>query len=133
MQALHLLAVEHLYPRVPVGASLALGPTFAASELCNADADVIFDGCLLDIKTRLGDKTARGGRSDSVSLQDLYQLLGYVLFDRPDEFGIEQVGIYSARYAHLMTCPIDTFLATLAGAPVDLAPERELTWALLQG
>ena len=63
MQALHLLAAEHLYPRVPVGASLALGPTFASSELCNADADVIFDGCLLDIKTRLGDKTARG-RSD---------------------------------------------------------------------
>lgn len=132
MQALHLLAAEHLYPRVPVGASLALVPTFAASELCNADADLIFDGCLLDIKTRLGDKTTRG-RSDGVSLQDLYQLLGYVLFDRPDEFGIEQVGIYSARYAHLVTWPIDTFLATLAGQPVDLAAERELTWGLLQG
>lgn len=131
-QALHTLAREHLYPQVPSNALLALGPTFAASHLCPADADLVYDGCLVDIKTHLGAKS-KIGRSDGLSLADIYQLLGYALFDRADEFAISRVGIYSARYAHLMTWDLRTFLDTLAGRPVDLMVERRRVWAMLGG
>lgn len=132
MTSLQSYAVDHLYPSLPSDGALALGPTFAASRLCSADADVIVDGLLLDIKTHLGGKS-KTGRRDGLSLHDTYQLLGYVLFDRPDEFGIKRVGIYSARYAHLATWDLSEFLTTLGGGPVDLAAERQKIWEFLGG
>lgn len=132
MQALESQAVDHLYPYLSKAKALALGPTFAASRLCSADADLIADGLLLDLKTHLGSKS-KTGRSDGLSLLDTYQLLGYVLFDRPDEFDINQVGIYSARYAHLVTWDLDEFMTKLAEGHVDLAAERVTTWELLGG
>ena len=121
MKALHSHAVDHLYPHLPRGDALALGPTFDGSTLCPADADLITDGLLLDIKTHLGGKT-KTGRTDGLSLMDAYQLLGYVLFDRPDEFAINRVGIYSARYAHLTTWDLSDYLSSLAGGTVDWPP-----------
>lgn len=132
LRELHRHAATHLYPEIPVGARLALGPTFAASRLCSADADMIFDGCLLDIKTHLGPKS-KGVRYDALSLQDAYQLVGYALFDHPDEFAIREVAIYSGRYAHFVRWDLQKYLDVLAGRPVDLATERAKVWALLGG
>ena len=120
--------LPHLHPPVHVG------PLFDGSALCNADADLICDGTLLDIKTHLGRKNPRTGvRSDSLSLVDLYQLIGYALFDRSDHYRIDSVGIYSARYGRLVSWPLPDILQALAGTAVDLAAERAAVWRLLGG
>ena len=132
LRALHRIAQERLFAELPLAGSLALGPTFDASALCPADADLIIDGLLLDIKTHLGPKS-KTGRTDALSLQDAYQLIGYALFDRSDHFDLNQVGIYSARYGHLVRWKLPTFLEVLAGRAVDIAAEREHVWTLLGG
>ncbi|MFD5176062.1 hypothetical protein ACFWM1_09655 [Nocardia sp. NPDC058379] len=120
--------LPHLHPpSVP-------GPTFDASVLCNADADIISDGLLLDLKTHLGPKNQRTGtRTDSLTTTDLYQVIAYALFDHTDSYRLTDVGIYSARYGHLATWPLPTLLDTLAGHPIDLADERDTVWTLLGG
>ncbi|WP_153348830.1 hypothetical protein [Nocardia aurantia] len=112
--------------------AVALGPAFAGSRWCAADADVIVDGTLIDVKTRMGNRNKKSGvRSDSLPRNDIYQLLGYVLFDRPDEYRLTEVAVYSARYATLHRWPLQQLLDTLAGEPVDLAAERAAVWELL--
>lgn len=132
---LDAVAKEHLFPVLPESpSSVAIGPTFEASRLCHADADLVVDGLLLELKTRLGAKDQRTGeRRDSLSLIDLYQLLGYVLFDRPDELRIREVGFYSARFGHLQVWPVEQLLNSLAMEQVDLAAEREHVWQILGG
>jgi hypothetical protein len=111
---------------------VALGATFAASRVCPADADMIVDGTLIESKTRLGNKNKRSGvRSDSLPRNDIYQLLGYVLFDDEDRYGVTEVALYSARYATLHRWAVQELLDTLAGEPVDLAAERATVRKLL--
>ncbi|MGL5851557.1 MAG: hypothetical protein ACRCZD_12315 [Phycicoccus sp.] len=132
MHEMGQLAAGALLPQL--GRPLHLGPTFDGSSLCSADADLIADGLLLDIKTRLGSTNARSGeRYDNLPLLDIYQVLAYALFDYSDTYRITKVGIYSARYGTLVTWPISDTLETLAGEPVDLARERSVVWRLLGG
>ncbi|MER5337952.1 hypothetical protein [Micromonospora sp. NPDC002717] len=102
----------------------ALGPTFAGSSLMNADADLIAAGLLLELKTGLGSKRRDGTRRSSLAAPTIMQLLGYVLLEFADEFAIETVGVYNARYAHLAAWCLPELLAELAGRPVDLKKER---------
>lgn len=127
------VALTRLHPHVVgPGRDLHLGPTFAASTLCAADADLVCDGLLLEVKTRLGSKRpGTGQRYTTVSLADLYQLLGYALFDTDDTFGLTAVGWYAARYGHLVTWALPEFVDELAGRAVDLAEERALVHDLL--
>jgi hypothetical protein len=134
LRNLHKVAKERLLPTILPATRLHLGPTFDGSTLCPADADLIHDGRLLDIKTHLGALNKKtGARSDSLALTDLYQVLAYALFDRSDRYGIRSVGIYSARYGALVTWPLAEVLETMAGGAVDLAEEREVVWGLLDG
>jgi hypothetical protein len=111
-----------------------VGPVFDGSALCNADADLICGGLLLDIKTHLGRKNPRTDvRSDSLALIDLYQLVAYALFDRSDAYRISSIGIYSARYGTLATWPLIDALQILSDSEIDLARERETVWRLLGG
>lgn len=111
-----------------------IGPIFDGSGLCAADADIIAGDLLVDLKTRLGDKVKRaGGRSDTLRIQDLLQLVGYALFDRSDAYGIARVGIYSARFGRMVVWGLDEMLEKLAGRPVDLSDMRERVWAVLGG
>jgi hypothetical protein len=89
----------------------AIGPTLAGSALIAADADLIAGGLLADLKT---------SKKLSLGVTDLFQLLGYTLLDYDDEFGINMVGIFSARYAYLATWDIGGLLGELAGQPVSL-------------
>jgi hypothetical protein len=134
LAALHEIATTALYPHLTGSSETHLGPSFDGARWCPADADVISAGRLLDLKTNLGalDKNT-GTRSDRLPLQHLYQLLGYVLFDRSDTYGLHTIGIYSARYGHLTWWTLDMALEALAGAPIDLQTEREHVWALLTG
>lgn len=110
------------------------GPTFVASRLCQADADLIHDGTLYEFKTRLGTKKKpTGERVDALQLIDLYQAITYALFDTRDEFGITTIAVYSARYGRHTRWPLDDLLATLAGRTIDIAEERAHVWNLLGG
>ncbi|GIF63901.1 hypothetical protein Ais01nite_19360 [Asanoa ishikariensis] len=111
----------------------ALGPTFEGSRLMKADADLVAAGLLLELKTGLGSKRPDGTRRSSLEAATIMQLLGYVLLDFSDEFAIEAVGVYNARYAHLATWPLPDLLTELAGGPVDLEKERAGFRDLLAG
>jgi hypothetical protein len=99
---------------LPSGA--ILNPTFDGSAwIGGADADLIVDGCLLEIKT----STKTGWSSEWIR-----QLLGYVLLDLSDQHGIESVGLYLARQGLLLRWPLPELLWELAGEPVDLETWR---------
>lgn len=51
-------------------------------------------------------------------------MLGYVLQDLDDFYGLEAVGVYQARYGHLVLWPLPELLEDLAGQPVDLSEVR---------
>ncbi|MGY5210088.1 hypothetical protein [Nocardia gipuzkoensis] len=125
LRALYMLGITELADLLsPPPEAVALGPTFTASRFCGADADIIIDGVLLELKARLGTAKKSGERSDSLSLADIYQVIGYALFDTTDAFRIHTVALYSARYGVLHRWPLQQLLDTLAGEPIDLATER---------
>ena len=135
MRTLYQLALAELADFLSATTPVAvLGPTFSASKLCAADADLIVDGVLIEVKTRLGVANRRTGqRSDSLPLPDIYQMIGYALFDTTDTFAIHTAALYSARYGALHTWPLQHLLDTLADEPIDLAAERAHVWKLLGG
>ena len=111
---------------------VAVGPTFAGAAYCPADADLLICDLLPEIKTRLGVPDRRSGqRHDRLSAADLYQLLGYALFDHSDAYAIRRLGLYSARYGHLAEWGLGALANELAGRPVDLAAERARVWEML--
>ncbi|HEY0889510.1 MAG TPA: hypothetical protein VGE38_07860 [Nocardioides sp.] len=109
------------------------GPTFTASALCHADADLIHNGTLYEFKTRLGTKKPNGARVDVLPLIDLYQAVAYALFDTHNAFGITHIAIYSGRYGRHTNWPLDDLLETLAGRTINIAQERATVWHLLGG
>ena len=83
-----------------------LNPKFLGSpDVGGADADLIIDGCLIDIKTKMNpmDKLA----------PVLYQLLGYALLDYADVHEIQEVGIYFARQAVLVRWALTDLIRVL--------------------
>ena len=84
-----------------------LNPTFTGSlDVGGADADMVVDGCLIDIKASI---------SPQIRAEYLYQLVGYVLLDYDDRLHIDSVGIYMARQGLLFTWPVLDFLRQLSG------------------
>jgi hypothetical protein len=79
---------DHLSIR---GASeLHIGPTFAQSlPLGGADADLIYDSTLLDLKST--------SRAQIVGRNEIWQLLGYLLADTDDLYKITRVGFAALR------------------------------------
>ncbi len=99
------------------------GPNFAGSRsVGGADADLIIDGLLLDLKA--------SRNVSAYSLADLYQLAGYALLDYPDEHRITRVGFYLARIGHLVSWPVADYFRLL-GARKSLAELRADTQNLL--
>ena len=91
----------------------AIGPVFAGSEIMRGDADLIAGGLLTELKTTT--------KKPSLGVTDLWQVLGYVLMDYVDEFGITDVALFSARYGYLAQWNLDVLLPQLAGRPVTVA------------
>jgi hypothetical protein len=92
-------------------------PTFSASiDLGGADADLVVDGRLLDIKTKLHGDIRR---------VDLWQLLGYALGDYDDAHDITEVGLYFSRQGVQVAWGIDTLMELMSGAPQDLSEMRQ--------
>ncbi len=105
--------------------SVVIGPAFAGSrDVGGADADLILDGCLVEVKTTTGSATAG---------DTLHQVVAYALLDYENKYGIEEVAIYSARQGALARKPLSQALHALAGRPVDVAKVRADLADWLQG
>jgi len=84
-----------------------LNPTFIGSAYVGgADADLVVDGCLIDIKT---------STFPQIKAEYLHQLAGYLLLDFDDKLHIDAVGIYMARQGELVQWPALDFLHELTG------------------
>ena len=98
--------------------SVMSGPTFAGSgRVGGADADVLVGGLLIDIKASVNPRTSRK--------EIPYQLIGYVLLDFDDVYGITSAGLFLARQGTLISWELPALL-TLFGArhPVQELRER---------
>lgn len=97
-----------------------LNPTFDGSIFIGgADADLIIDGCLVDIKATVNPRTEAGW---------LYQLLGYVLLDWHDEYQIKEVTIYFARQAFLLKWNLSDILRDITGQPQPSLAQLRQEW-----
>lgn len=89
---------------------LTFNPGFEQSvELGGADADLIADGTLLDLKSKSSGSV--------VGRPELWQLLGYAFADTPDEYAIRSVGISALRWRSRATWPITDLLETIGSGP----------------
>jgi len=93
---------------------IVLNPKIEGSgEVGGADADLILDGCLLEIKALINPI-----RDSARFRETLHQLLGYVLLDYGDHYKIRDVGIYLARQRVLLRWPLKALMMTMAGLPI---------------
>jgi hypothetical protein len=91
-------------------AELHIGPTFAQSgPLGGADADLIYDDTLLDLKST---STAR-----VLGRIELWQLLGYLFADADNAYRIRQVGFGALRRRRSIFWPSQELIDLLAGRP----------------
>lgn len=89
---------------------LHIGPNFAQSgPLGGADADLIYDGTLLDLKST---STAR-----VLGRIELWQLLGYFFADTGDAYRIRQAGFSALRRRRSIFWPSQELIDMLAGRP----------------
>lgn len=94
-----------------------LNPEFIYSHMVQgADADLIVNGMLIDIKTTIRPRLAEDW---------IWQLLGYVLLDRFDQHEIRHVGIYMARQGILIWWELDEMIEGLSGKSQRLEELRE--------
>ena len=100
------------------GADAILNPSFAGSDhVGGADADLIVDGCLWELRTTKKRK-AQGIW--------LYQLLGYVLLDYDNEYAIDSVGFLLPRQKTHVSWPVHELIAELSRRDdLDLSDLRE--------
>lgn len=96
----------HFYENTPdlTSTKAILNPDFEGSKDLPADADLILDGYLFDIKATINPK---------VTSELLYQLLGYILLDYSDSYSISGAGFYFARQGLWLHWPLDQFLKEL--------------------
>ncbi|MCX4673545.1 hypothetical protein OG453_44115 [Streptomyces sp. NBC_01381] len=78
-------------------------PVFAGScDVGGADADFIAAGMLIDCKATINPQ-----RIDASAVR---QLAGYLLLDYPNEYRMEQIGVYLSRQGRLVSWPVTEFL-----------------------
>ena len=102
--ALTAAAVDSLGPML--GQRIFANPTFAGSpDVGGADADLIVDSCLIDIKTT---------KSHGLDRAMVYQLVGYLLLDYEDEYAIRDIGFYLSRVPALIRWPAEAAIASMS-------------------
>jgi hypothetical protein len=106
IKSMHTLMDKNLFT---AKSKCYFNPTFGLGSVLvgGADADLIIDNTLIDIKTT---------KHLSLERKDLNQILGYYILsliggvnDKPDDRPIENIGIYFARYGELWTVPLKEF------------------------
>jgi hypothetical protein len=87
---------------------LFIGPVFAQSlALGGADADIIYDGTLVDLKST--------AQARVVGREELWQLLGYLFADTDDAYRVERVGIVALRRRRTFIWSSQDLIDALAG------------------
>ena len=92
-------------------------------DVGGADADLVVDSCLIDIKASVNPQ---------IKAEYLYQLAGYLLLDYDDALHINSMAIYLARQGILFAWPVADFLQKLTGEDVSLAKLRQEFQVLCQ-
>jgi len=88
---------------------VVLNPSFEGSgAVGGADADLILNHCLLEVKATISFKRSRP--------EWLYQLLGYTLLDFSNQYEIASVGFYLPRQVQYIRWPLSRFLSTFMGS-----------------
>jgi hypothetical protein len=107
-----------LIPQLTARAGLwVVGPTFAGSAIIGgADGDLIAAGLLLELKT---------SSKLTLTVKDLFQVIGYALLDFDDQYKLAELGIFSARYAYLATWALGALLGELAGHQASIQSVRQ--------
>jgi hypothetical protein len=112
-------------PELMTSTQRIFNPTFAASiGLMGADADLVVDGRLLDIKTKLHGDIRR---------VDLWQLLGYALGDWNDAHGITEAGFYFSRQGVQVAWDVSTLMELMSNAPQNLGEMRQRFRGVVEG
>ena len=92
-----------------IGGKATLNPTFDGSlAIGGADADLIVDGLLVELKTTSQDSFER--------VDHVYQLLGYALLDYSNVYAIDRAAVYLARRGVLVSWEINELLETCCTA-----------------
>lgn len=96
-----------------LGRPTILNPTFDGSAHvggadADADADMIVDDCLVDVKLTIDSGLKKLGAW-------LYQLLGYTLLDYSDRYGIRNVALYMPRQRTWFRWSIEDLMEKLGG------------------
>lgn len=98
--ALSKLGIDTLLELNPV--NIDVNPTFLYSKLYGgADADLIIDDILIDIKTTIVDQFTK---------DYIHQLIGYYTLCKLENKNINKIGIYFARHNHLELIDIDKLI-----------------------
>lgn len=95
-----------------------------SNDLGGADADVIVDSTLLELKTV---------KTPVLNKITVWQILGYLLADTTDRHEIREVGWYFSRHGYLWRLPVEELLARLHGGTLDLTSAREQFADILHG
>ena len=102
----------------PPARNMDCGVVFDGSRFVGgADADIILDGCLWDVKT-----TERPRRGFPLALR---QLIGYALLDWNDTYGLEGVGLYFARQGVWLRWNLRDLVRQTATSGASLSKLRE--------
>ena len=100
------------------------GPTFPDLDI-TADADIVVDGLLLDIKSTQ--------HPHHLSMNAAWQLLGYLLLDTVDRYQIDTLGLYLTRSGVLVSWPVEEYLTLLGTRRRELPELRTVLAELLTG
>lgn len=103
-----------------LGGRAVLNPRFLRQPSGGGDGDLVVDDCYIDFKATLDPKRPSPS-------QWPWELLGYVLLDTTDRYGIRRAGLYLARQARLVTWSLGGLTAMLAPEgrpPMPLAEAR---------
>jgi hypothetical protein len=106
--------------------ALFIGPTFVQSiALAGADADLIYDETLVDLKS--------SSQARVLGREELWQLLGYLFADTDNSYGITRVGVAALRHRRSILWSAEELMRSLGADPaVTLARWRDEFARLLQ-
>ena len=104
--------------RFPKAESVVCGVSFDGSRFVGgADADLVLDGCLYDVKTTVTPR-------DKMPL-NLRQVIGYALLDWNDALALKEVGFYFSRQSAWLSWGLRDLVRQTAEPGVTLRQLRE--------
>ena len=89
-----------------------LNPTFCGESIVGgADADLVIDNSLIDVKTTKDLRLSRDNFNQLIGYYILYKIAGINQYG--EDLEIKRLGVYSSRYGALFTLPTDTILKSV--------------------